>query len=292
MPDNPRAGTGLTGLSIMNKKFIAVSSVIALLAGCSSVGPGFANHPADCALGIAWADCLPGTKGYANGGGSLHRKEAAEAAKVQHDAIAAQFEAVHKQCEADMAIPKLNPLREKIEFARKPDEPPPFQYASLDSFPTSAERPLIARWATLRDACLAREHAVNPVPANATALDESFIRQEMSFGAEAEAKVGELVVALYQQKLTYGEFAQRRYAISTAAASGARQYREARLLEDQDRKLQAQQLANQQFANSLNAWTNYMQAVNARQPQTVHLTSAPVHCTSMSMGNMVSTNCN
>lgn len=83
-----------------------------------------------------------------------------------------------------------------------------------------------------------------------------------------------------------------RYAISTAAASAARQYREARLLQDEDRQLQAQQLANQQFATSLNAWANYMQEVNARQPQTVHLTSAPVHCTSMSMGNMVSTNCN
>ncbi|CAG9190233.1 TPA: hypothetical protein QDA96_002036 [Burkholderia vietnamiensis] len=277
----------------MNKKFIAVSAVIALLEGCSSVGPGFANHPADCALGIPWADCLPGTKGYANGGGSLHRKEAAEAAKAQHDAIAAQFEAVRKQCEADMAAPELNPLRNKIEFARRFDEPPPFQYASLDSFPTASERLLIAKWAKLRDACIAREHAVNLVPPNATPLDESFIRQEVSFSAEAEAKVSELVVALYQQKLTYGEFAQRRYAISTAAASAARQYREARLLQDQDRQLQAQQLANQQFANSLNEWANYMQALNARQPQTVHLTSAPVHCTTMSLGGgMASTNCN
>jgi len=276
----------------MNKKLITVSAVIALLEGCSSVGPGFANHPADCALGIPWADCLPGTKGYANGGGSLHRKEAAEAAKPQHDTIAAQFEMVRKQCEVDMSTPELNPLRDKIEFARKFDEPPPFQYASLDSFPTASERPLIAKWAKLRDACITREHAVNLVPPNATPLDESFIRQEVSFSAEAEAKVSELVVALYQQKLTYGEFAQRRYAIGSAAVNVAQEYREARLLQDQDRQLQAQQLANQQFANSLNAWANYMQAVNARQPQTVHLTSAPAHCTSMTVGNMVNTNCN
>jgi hypothetical protein len=52
-------------------------------------------------------------------------------------------------------------------------------------------------------------------------------------------------------------------------------------------------LASQQFDNSLNAWANYMQAVNARQPQTVHLTSAPVHCTTMNLGGGVaSTNRN
>ena len=64
------------------------------------------------------------------------------------------------------------------------------------------------------------------------------------------------------------------------------------MLQDQERQLQAQQIASQQFANSVNAWANYMQAVNARQPQTVHLTSSSVHCTSTSLGNTVNTNCN
>jgi hypothetical protein len=186
------------GLIIVNKKLAGLSVVVALLEACSTVGPGFANHPADCAIGIAWADCLPGTNGYANGGGSLHRKEAADAAKAQHDSVAAQFDA------------DLDPLRDKIQFGRKLDSPPPFQFASLDSFPTTAERPLIAKWATLRDACIERERTVNPIPPNATPLDESFIKQEMAFGSEAEAKVSELVVSLYQQKLTYGEFAGTR----------------------------------------------------------------------------------
>ena len=64
------------------------------------------------------------------------------------------------------------------------------------------------------------------------------------------------------------------------------------MLQDQERQLQAQQIASQQFANSVNAWANYMQAVNARRPQTVHLTSSSVHCTSTSLGNTVNTNCN
>jgi hypothetical protein len=201
----------------MNKRLASISAIVVMLEACSAVGPGFANHPADCAIGIAWADCLPGTKGYANGGGSLHRKEAADVAKAQHDALDAQFEAVRKQCDADMATSDLDPLREKIQFSRKLDSPPPFHYASLDSFPAPADRLLIAKWAPLRDACIEREHAVNTIPPNATPLDESFIRQEMSFGSESEAKVSELVVSLCEQKLTFGEFARRRYAIGKAA---------------------------------------------------------------------------
>jgi hypothetical protein len=279
----------MLGHGVMNRKIITASIILTLLNGCSSVGPGLANHPGDCALGISWADCLPGTRGYANGGGSLHRKEAADAAKTQHDALAAQFDAIHKQCATDMATLELDPIRDKIEFSRSLDAPPPFQYASLNAFPIAIERPVIAKWAKLRDACIERERAVNVVSPNATPLDESFIRQELAFATEAEAKVSELVVALYQQKLTYGEFAQHRYEIGKAAMDADRQYREARLIQNQDRQLQAQQIANQQFFNNLNAWASYMQAVNARQPQTVHLDN--VHCTSTSLGGTVNTNC-
>ncbi|MGF6508209.1 hypothetical protein [Paraburkholderia sp. 32] len=97
----------------------------------------------------------------------------------------------------------------------------------------------------------------------------------------------------FDRLVTYGEVAQRRYAIGKAAVDAARQYREARLVENQERQLQAEQIANQQFANSMSAWANYMHAVNARQPQTVHLTGAPIHCTTTNLGGgMASTNCN
>ena len=38
--------------------------VASTIGGCSSAGPGFANHPMDCAIGVPWGDCLPGTAGY------------------------------------------------------------------------------------------------------------------------------------------------------------------------------------------------------------------------------------
>jgi hypothetical protein len=156
---------------------------------------------------------------------------------VQHDELAARFDAVHKQCATDLATHELDPIRDKIEFSRKLDEAPPFEYASLDAFPTPAQRPLIAKWANLRDACMERERGVNVIPADATPLDETFIRQEKAFQTEAEAKVSELLVSLYQQKLTYGEFAQLRYEIGKAAVDADRQYREARLIQDQNRQV-------------------------------------------------------
>ncbi|MFT4437887.1 hypothetical protein ACMX25_31550 [Caballeronia sp. 15715] len=79
---------------------------------------------------------------------------------------------------------------------------------------------------------------------NSTLRNESSIRQEMAFGLEGEAKVSELVVGLYQEKVTYGEFAQRRYAIGRAAMDAGRQYREARMTQDRERQLQEQQLAS------------------------------------------------
>ena len=50
----------------MNAK-LALFALLIFLQGC-------AHHPADCALGIPWSDCLPGTAGYNNGGGSDTRE--------------------------------------------------------------------------------------------------------------------------------------------------------------------------------------------------------------------------
>lgn len=38
----------------------------ATLLALSLLSSGCAHHPLDCAMGIAWGDCLPGTAGYSN----------------------------------------------------------------------------------------------------------------------------------------------------------------------------------------------------------------------------------
>ena len=102
-------------------------AVLVLLGGCSTVGPGFKNHPGDCAIGIPWADCLPGTPGYNSGGGRVHREEA----KKDSDAIMAAGKSVGEQCKNEMDTPELDPIRQKVELFRPSiDAPVPFEIAA------------------------------------------------------------------------------------------------------------------------------------------------------------------
>jgi hypothetical protein len=268
---------------------VAAAIVAGALAGCSDVGFGLKNHPGDCGMGIAWDDCLPGTAGYNNGGGKIHRQEVAAAA-------AEKSASMRSQCEQDYQDRDLDPIRDKVELLRSGwDDAPAFAVAANDSFPSDAEKPAIAKWAKLREGCGKRGEAANPIPAGATALQASFMQKDRAILKEAGNRVGELMVALYQQKLTYGEFAKKRYEITRAAAESERQFREATALADLNRQQQAQQLAQQQFQSNVMAWQAYTQSVAARQPQTVHLDmapSGPINCTSQQFGSMVNTHCN
>ncbi len=275
---------------------IGVLTALSLLSGCSTVGPGFANHPGDCAIGIAWADCLPGTAGYNNGGGRIHREEAQQQVQQQNAVIQGQFKSATAQCAVELQSPGLDLIRSKVELFRDtPDSPVPFEVAANDDFPTGPERAAIAKWATIRDGCIKRNSAVSDIPPNANPLTATLMRQGRAFGTEGSARVGELIVALYHSKLTYGEFAQKRYEIGKSVAAAQRQFLETALMQDQQRQMQAQQSAQQQVQNNLVAWSTYMQAVNARQPQTVHIDGsvrAHTNCTSQSIGGVVSTSCN
>lgn len=277
----------------MNAVKTALSIAVCLIsAGCSSVGPGLANHPLDCAMGIKWADCLPGTAGYNNGGGQVTRSEEM---RHQNETIAFEIKSVRDQCKAELETHDLDVIRSKVELVRENwESAPPFEIAVNDTFPNDVEKIAIAKWATLRDACIKRTESVRVIPENSTPLQVTFIQQLQSFGKKATGHIGDLIVSLYQQKLTYGEFAKKRYEISRDAADAQRQYKEAAQIADQQRQSQAAQLAQQQFQNNLAAWSAYMQSVNARQPQTVHVDGSVrvnTNCTTTILGGMSQTNC-
>ena len=195
--------------------------------------------------------------------------------------LATERRAIATRCDTEYQSPELDPIRMKVELSRaNADAPPPFEIASNNAFPSGVERAAIARWATLRDRCN-RDQADLPLPP-AAALNTAILQQERSFGTAAAGRVGELVIALYDGRLTYGEFAQKRYEISRDASSAERQFRAATLIADHARQVEAQQAAQQQFQNNLLVWSSYMQSLNARQPQT---------CSSMATGNLVTTHC-
>ena len=190
----------------------------------------------------------------------------------QMSAKKAGIAAAGDECKTEiLAASELNPIRNKIELYKPATEgPPPIEIASNDTFPTDADRPLIAKWATMRDSCIKRQMALLTVPSSANAQQAIVFEQAVSVAKEVNAHISELIAALYQQKLTYGEFAQKRYWISNEAVAAERAYRQSVI----DRDEQRQQEARQQFTNALNAWGNYMQAVNARKPQTVYINGA------------------
>jgi hypothetical protein len=179
-----------------------------------------------------------------------------------------ELRAAQAQCKSSMAASELDSIRNKVEvYKDSQDTPAPFEIAANDTVPTEAERAVIAKWAALRDACIKHYYAILVVPPSATPLQRSFAEQDHAFVKEANARYGELIVALYQQKLTYGEFAHKRYEIYHEALTDEAAFRQAGLEKDEQRQMQARQ----QFSNNLSAWASYMQAVNSRQPQTVNI---------------------
>ena len=181
----------------------------------------------------------------------------------------AAIKGAQEQCKSELESDhQLDPIRDKVElFKPLNDGPPPFQFASNNTFPTDSERVLIAKWATMRDTCIQRGQALLVVPPAANMAQSAVFQEDTSFAEDATAHIRELIVSLYQQKLTYGEFAQKRYWISSQAVAAELAYRQSVIDHDEQRQLQAQQ----QFANTLTAWGNYIQAVNSRQPQTVYI---------------------
>ena len=120
-----------------------------------------------------------------------------------------------EQCKSDFSTPELDPIRHKIELYREStDAGVPFEIASNDAFPTDAELPVIATWATLRDECIRRTLQASKPSADASAMQSAFIRQREFLYNQAAERISGLIVALHQKKLTYGEFAHKRYQIN------------------------------------------------------------------------------
>jgi len=197
------------------------------------------------------------------GCGAVHQANVRSDVKTMNSNI----QASEAECKTELAVPALDPIRAKVELFREPTAgAPPFSIMANDTFPTDAERAAISQWATIRDGCLKRANASMVVP-NATGNDASYLQRRFSAIRDVQANVGYLILALYQQKLTYGEFARKRYEINRDALAALDAMRQAYLDQEQQRQMMAQQ----QLANTFAAWSEYMQAVNARQPQTVYL---------------------
>jgi hypothetical protein len=193
------------------------------------------------------------------------------ATKEQVDAISASIKASKEECKASMATPELDPIRHKVELTREPgDQPLPFEILTNDTFPTADDRPVIARWATLRDECVRRMAELNYIPAGASDLQIAMLKQLRSFGQQVTGDETELIIGLYQQKLSYAEFGRKRYEVGKASGAFTLAIQQAAVASnDTQRQLQDLQAAQQQFTDTIDAFSKYVRTVQARKPRTV-----------------------
>jgi hypothetical protein len=200
------------------------------------------------------------------------------------------YKDVQLECEKSIQVQDLDSIRTKIQLTRlATDEAVPFDIATNDKFPNAVEVEAIRKWANLREQCIAKIYRVSErEPTYGSALQRSYADQIKAFQAQLAASVSDLIVALYQQKMTYGEFAQKRYEISKNITTAERDFRRATLLADRDIQIKQAEIAQQQVQSSLISWSAYMAAVNARQPQTIRLQS---NCLTTRYGTSSSTNC-
>ncbi len=193
------------------------------------------------------------------GCGAVHQ------ANVRSDvkAMNSNVQASQVECKQELAVPALDPIRDKVELLREPtDGAPPFSIMANDTFPTDAERAAISRWATIRDGCLKRANASMVVP-SATGNDASYLQRRFSAIRDVQANVGYSHFTRKNSRMA----SSRENDMRLTAMAGLDAMRQAYL----DQEQQRQMLARQQLANTFAAWSEYMQAVNARQPQTVYL---------------------
>lgn len=193
------------------------------------------------------------------------------ATKEQVDAISSSIKASKEECKASMATSDLDPIRHKVELTREPgDDPLPFEILTNDSFPTAEDRPVIAKWATLRDECIRRMAALQYIPASASEVQIAMLKQLRSFAQQVTGDETELIIALYQQKVTYAEFGRKRYEVGKAAGAFTLAIQQAGAgSNNTQRQLQDLQAAQQQFTDTIDAFSKYVRAVQARKPKTV-----------------------
>lgn len=199
---------------------------------------------------------------------------------------------------------ELLPLASKVEFFRESRTPVPFTIASNNDHPTTTEAQLIAKWAKIREDYVREIAELNAkVPIGGDALQQANVKKLRAFGEDITARIADLIVALYNGKLSYGEFARKRYEVSSSLQSASEEFQRSVLQADRDAQIRQQALAEQQRANSLAAWSTYMQTVNSRPPVVSPMPSVSPqlltpnirlqsNCTSQKIGNTVSTTCN
>jgi hypothetical protein len=134
--------------------------------------------------------------------------------------ITAAMAATQQQCAAGLQSPELDPIRDKVSF--NPLETP-VRLLVLKDKPTPQEAQALLAWSAVRDKCgvLMREMIANlPLPPS---MDAGIAQQARAGLTNALNNAGRgtnyLTAALYEKRISYGEFNKQRADLVTKVAA-------------------------------------------------------------------------
>jgi hypothetical protein len=173
---------------------------------------------------------------------------------------------LQQECLAVLQQPQFDPIRNKVELWRALNETNgvPFAIEANTSYPTDSEKAAIAQWATARQQCSAKFRAARKVPIDASPSYQKFYMDAWEVDDDISSKTGSLIVALYQGKLPYGDFATQRYNLTRTDWETRQAILKRIQAQDEQTAKEAADRAMQGYQIRMQAFSTYMAAVASR----------------------------
>jgi hypothetical protein len=215
------------------------------------------------------------------------------AAQSQRAALDKEIAEIGQRCEALMADPALNPIRDKVALIRSQQT---FAMRTNTDYASAEDKPIIALWAQKRDQCW---QIARPTQAKMHV-------QIVAVDNATKEVVDSMIAELYLGHITYGELANKRAKNAAERETTIANIRQALADQNQQAQFRAQQLSNQAVANSnaqmqtkaLQQMQRQMQTQALQNPmlrqsdQQMQRQSNSINCMSNHIDNFTFTNCN
>jgi len=166
-------------------------------------------------------------------------------------------------CDDRVRVAEFNSIRGKIELCKVGEErirTTPTTFLAIDTYPSAIEKKAVARWLSLHDELQLRSVEwinSNPLPG----VSADVWRRLTSFYWNLAELNNELAAGLYQDKITYGEFAKRRQQNFNNETTAVQDYIAAQREADYQRRLAAQALAEQRYRTEVQEQQNWLRAM-------------------------------
>lgn len=186
-------------------------------------------------------------------GAAVIQNRQAEDAKAKVE-INNALAVLKRQCEAELAVPEIDPIRSKIELWRDQNSVTPLPMLVDETYATDAERAALLTWTKVRESCQVRFRGyldTSPLPPSmAQDLKDEFHAGILGFQAQAAQGVNFLVAGLYEGQFTYAQFNKKRAEFDAGMLQAINRFTVA--LDAKDRQqVAAQALAAQQQADAI-----------------------------------------